>query len=926
MPGRFADWHRQRNGEGTDAAQTAMGKKVLGALMDDLALAGLPTGVKRYQDPDGTLYVASFDGVVPTIAIHPVAQEAPSIPTVSQLWTPRGFVIYPMWVDRPFGVGLPVIGADTDPYSTAHLTPGIDPTGWTPGGPCGEVLISPDEDAGYPPAAWAPSPLMYDETWGPRPLQISDDLRNDLCQAPQWAPYRLSLDAFSAWQDQNDTGFGRAVFEQVNAARTANAVPVAYLPFRGYSDIAFDAASVLVKFNGGSGQQNYPPGYGDTVTRMTKDGYPCDWIGIQAYTAAQFTRTFWPRGVEFAAMGADAAACVTNWNSISSGQLTGLDTGTATQLHVSSVGGYRTCYWTSLDRWIQAGNVAWKGSAAGLPPISWHGFASVNLAWETYPARFNDGNATTPLALLSGFAFLGSNNDPVMRYVRSNTHTSSYYDSVLGRHLYARGRAIALAPNGGLFWGACVQQYGETGDKIDRLIALVHHPEDQPADTLKQGYTRYLRVWWCDIPARDNGLRLAPAKVIAGTAAGAAWNWQGGAQVDMGVMAASADSSVVVTDPTRCSLKYAACWRFRLDGKRAACMRDYGSFEDYTDIANGGGWVIGRAPRTVELVFEIGAPDVNTGVRPLTTTPVYHDYSGIGQPASVAYPGRVPMLTNDVAPVDLYAGRANPIAVDYDGAGNLLFAYAGLIFSTTLLSYTTPGVPVAQQETVSRQLQYAYMGTGPEGLVRVTDIRAPVLQGCTFATGSVDRGLDPVVVLDVRSATFAMRVHRPRFALPSFGVTVAPGNDVAPVPDYPCQMFSAAQISGVVTARHGSIADEAWFACPDGAIWTTAEGCQPASNVSYTTDLPLAISGFVQGYYAERFGEVVYGYQVAPMPMMVWRLSSQPADGVCGCMPSGVDLGGGAVSSGDVLTPRGGRIFSTIALPNNDWSGFIKTV
>jgi hypothetical protein len=924
----YADWHRLRTHGGVTAAQVAYGRKVLGELMESLRLGDLPTGVLRRAAPDGTLYVAVYDGVTPTLEIVTAAAAEPEEPVTGQLWVPRGFVVYPAWHDKPFGVGLPVAATGDDPYSAANLAPGLDPSRWTAAGPCGEVLISPDDKGGYPDAGTTPAPLMYDEVYGPRPIGISQALRSDSVAdgGAQWASYRCEFPGFQSWEGRGDASFSRQMFEYVNSRRDAVPVTASWLPFRGYTDVAFDAAVVLSQYNlPEETSPIYPANYANSAIRLSKDGYPSDLVAMSAHAPADFNRSFYAKGVEFGAVGLTVPAMFNAWQAASSNVLTS-DLGPSSQLYAARVGAFAITSLTVRDRWINAGNAYWKGRDAALPPVSWHGFASVNLGWETYPVYFDRPNATTaPLVIARNFT--DGSGDCWLRYARNTTEATPYFDAAMGRHIYARGRSIALAPRGGLIWGACVLSNGPV---TDRLVALVHHPEDQPSDTAQEGFTRYVRVWWCDIPRRNNGLSLAPPMPICGEDASDPWRWRGGEQIDLGSMSATAYSGMAASTSDKNSLKYASCWRFNRDGTRAVCLRDYASYLDYQFV---GDYITsyGAQPRVVELSFSIvGASADEASDGDLDAAVSFHDFLA----AQAATPELLPEPKVPGTDVEfgsaLYDNHLIPLAVDFDDADNLVFAFGASYQSSQAQTYDAGISPPANDNWYASNIVLNYVGIGGAGCMSMPDLVGPVLSGCSFKTPLCDRIDTGPLVLDVLSGSFALQAARPRFALnvnSNADPTLPPAPELGLVPDYPCQTFTSAPVHGVLLTSGGVIESEDWYPNPDGTLLTATNNCYPgATGATNFTFLPLAMSFAVQGFHVERFGEVVRGYQVSPAPGAAWEIGSIPSSPACGCLTTDDDANGAAGLTYAEVLPRGGKAVSTLALPDNDWLIYAKAV
>src|SRR3546814_15691789 len=64
----------------------------------------------------------------------------------------------------------------------------------------------------------------------------------------------------------------------------------------------------------------------------------------------------------------------------------------------------------------------------------------------------------------------------------------------------------------------------------------------------------------------------------------ATWGWKGGQQLDLGTMPAPAAGFGASAGIN--SLKYSSQWRFAPDGRKAICLRDYGTFGDYRALGD----------------------------------------------------------------------------------------------------------------------------------------------------------------------------------------------------------------------------------------------------------------------------------------------------------------------------------------------------
>lgn len=956
MAGRYTDWCRIRFTEGSDPelarALIPAGRALLGQLMQGLALGQLPTGVLRRALPDGSSIVVGHDGTTPMVTIDTTAvTTAPVDVPPFNLWAPRGFVVYPAWHDATYGVGLPIIAnGDAGPYDAANTAPGLARARWTPGGACGEVLISKDKDAGYPAPVAIAVPMMFHPTRGPVFHWNAGTGQDNYDARPadgQWTSYRLELAAPRAFYTDENEGDLRGLFEAVNAAREQANVPHALnLPFRGFYHPGQVMAYIMQASGSDAAQNNgYPPTYTTVGDRLTKDGDSA----IRYH--AQFTD--WTRaadgtGTELRAIGGVAGAVAT-WQADPTlyPKLTA-DYGPSGTLDVGARDGFLCAVLQVRDRWIQAGNQVWQSADADLPPISWMGFASLNLAWETFPCTFDSSHPAQPLAPIQTFSgggyFTNDAGDIHAHYPRGTDGSVASGDPAMSPHVFCRGRILATAPRGGLVWGACVQAVNKgAAGTVDRLIALVHHPADQGPVTA--GMTRYLRVWWADIPRRPF-LRLCPQKEIMGEDATDDWGWKGGQLVDLGNPPAPANGPPALGSPS--SLKYASQWRFAPDGGKAACLRDYGAMADYAAYGTAP-WLTGIYPRCVELTLTSTSADV-------TASAHWHDYAASYGAAPLDIGASVPVLGETIAvdpaisnptnlPALLYDMGAAPQAVDYDANGAMVFTYLVSVVSSWFqsdktLPSDTGGVSLT--DGLIERLTYRFVGRGSETAARLADLTQAVFLGCNFQTPAQNFGMTWPVVLDVRNTVIAAMGYRQRYAIDPQKMPVTQidvdteltfGFDyVKATPATPgCRYFTDDTVIATRLFRQGAQIDEHAWPSPDGVMWMDWGECyrgyNHASNLVHTM-LPLAISRMVQGYYVERMGEWVAAYQVRPVPGWLWTLTEPLSDAYCDCILKSPQIGVVEMDmlAGPEVTVRGGAAVASVPLPDNDWLMFAKVV
>ncbi|HUB92164.1 MAG TPA: hypothetical protein VMA74_20740, partial [Dyella sp.] len=755
-----------------DPSVVARARKVVGELKEREALTGAHVLKRAVSLNDGTVITASTNHGNVVVTIQSPTQTAEVPDNIANMWVPRGFVLYPAWQANPLGVGLPIIlDSSVGPYDPANMAPGLDTSRWTPGGTLGEVLLSPDEDAGYQPATVVPTPLLYDVTAAPQ-FQWSLQGENYYDgQQPDsnWAPYRLELSPFSNVGNGANPGEQQAVFEGINVLRANAGVDAAIVRLRGFARGAEITSTLLLK-NGSASPTGagFPTSYATPAERLTMEGYAADWT---QENFPSFDRQDIAVGVEFLAAGSSSTA-LARWKADPTLGPAMVLASNAMFVDVGSAGAFTTAQMFSRDRWIAAGNMSWQSSDTSLPPLSWHGFASLNLAWETFPCLYATGMPSAPLTIAVNFT--DADGDCWLAYPRSKTPTAQTAEIAMGRHIYCRGRAIAMAPEGALVWGACVLPNAVANK--DRLILLAHHPIDQPSDTQHQGFTRYLRVWWCDIPQRS--LRLDPPMVIVGTDSTDPYAWSGGTLIDLGIMPASATGKFTASG-TPNSLKYASQWRFSQDGTRAVCLRDYAGYADYAYLTSYGS-ANGMGPRAVELVFS--ADGQGTGVQT-----VFHDFV-----AGMA--NYLPSEGAEGSPITVA-----PAAVDYQtGTLNLIYLYTG--------------------HKVEDSVSTTYVGSG--------NASVPDVEGLSYgiAIGTDDFRVDDFSVFvvgcaDVNNAAFvASGVH-------VYSVFDPGTEQVIVNPNYVCWPFTESAAFGVRQFMQGKKVSETWYAVPNGALVTGSPPC-----------------------------------------------------------------------------------------------------
>lgn len=848
---KHLDWMRTRAArpEDVDVAQFE-GRKLLGALMESVKLGGITQGVRRRVLDDGTVVEARFDGTTPIVTVlsGPSTATKPSGRIRAATWIPRGFVLYPISEVSEKGWGVPVVNdlGTLDPYAPSNLAPGLDTTRWTEGGPLGQVLLTQVPGAGYPdskPYSLA-APLYYHERYGLRTE------REQPASGETWGAYRIEFEDFSAQSPgaTRDGGlltaarrFKREMFDLVNALRmTYPGRTELLLPIRGFYDSAQATAEVMASTQVvGHFYEGFARTYETPDDRGTKDGLLLSGLFI-GYTTDHFDDRSAP--VTFAlgenltgsgnvteVLGTDPAGLPISL-APSAGSMTAQEVfdqfltspghtanmvrvdyntqpniGQAASLAVGARPGYYGQHFRVRDCWLAAGNQQWYPPSDDLPILSWDGYNSMNLAWDTWGIQFLVNlDAFTATAYLAEYFTVGL-VDPEAAHVINQFYSDTpaagedrRHRHALSPRIYARGRCFALAPHGGLVWAAGVQPIpGPPGEPAQqhRLVALVHHPEDQGADplVLTSGATPVLRVWYIDLPVR-NGVSLGQESLIMGVYGeedvgnhGWPWteinnpcSWKGGAAVNV------TDSNTL--------LKYASVWRFSPDGTKAVCLRDYGTVSDYeTEYLRSqcdppGAGVLGptldasylmsgqlgvftgaRYVKRVELdLTDPEAPtltvsDVNYGAAPQRLLSTY----------AAAFTGSV-----------CSAAWIRPAAVDYAPDGSLVYAFHVICFYAG--AYQTAGVHL---DNVNQSRHGIYFGADWDTTYAAA---APSTIWYSSVVGLPDAPYmgAPASVIDVRDRVWA-HVGAPCSAVDTGMNPLHPGNPDYPlyVPDSPDSLY-----------------------------------------------------------------------------------------------------------------------------------------
>lgn len=904
MPKRYDGWIRLRTPDGSvppgDLIQFA--RKKLGELIDIYRFNPTTVANRLFNLEDGSVVQVQWDGTTPIATIIPSAEAQERSFEAYTLWVPRGFAVYPAFSDAKGGVGLPVIQQGDDPYARVNLAPGMDKSRWTAGGVCGEVLLSPDLNAAYPTNQQdVYAPLMFHPTRGPNFPWTGETSFDNRSQSASWKPYRIEFEMPRQHYADQSPANAIALFEGINAERSAAGVVPLMLTPRGLYKKAEVATSIMLAAGSTADFDNdYPPTYQHAYDRLTKDGVTGN-MSNAAYVS-------WNRGdgipqFELRSDAGGVTSVLAEWMA---------DPGTASII-TANIGagafsntGERGGYWCATveeyTSWIAAGNASWKSADLDVPIISWYSFASMNLGFDTFPCVYDAPHHDT-VPLVPIFNFTTAQGDCWLNYTRNAAPTIMDVEPAMSRHIFSRGRRIAVAPNGGLVWGACVQTVSTDHGVMDRLIALIHHPEDQPG-SLSDGMTRYLRVWWCDIPKRTN-LRVDPQNVISGTDSTDTWGWKGGDQIDVGNMPAPPSGPQATGTPN--SLKYCSVWKFSKDGKKAACLRDYGAIKDYdvffadNFVANG---VALLNARTVELTFECTSTAT-------TATPTFHNYTAgqLAPPVEIDAP--LDVSGSIVQPFQLFQIGCGPTAVDYDANGNLIYALTGRIDSTQQVAFEY------KSHGQAYTYDFVYFGTGTASTMYATQFANRALLGSAFTSAGVDYTVEGAAIADIPTGSIAVLVSHPWHT-----------DGVWEDPDPDCRTFTTNLSYGVKMYQRGAKVAEQWYANPDGFVagittfcWTNAD--YGSSAVSLTTCVTQA----VQAYYGERFGGNIFSAQFSPTPVAAVILDDVPSGSDCGCGMTFTNFFNDVHRMGyNEWAPRGGLTHATVPLPANDWLIYTKVV
>ena len=517
-------------------------------------------------------------------------------------------------------------------------------------------------------------------------------------------------------------------------------------------------------------------------------------------------------------------------------------------------------------QWVSCGNRTWQSMHAEIPVISWFGFQSLNLAWETWPAAMDNSSPTTPpsdpLIILTNLVDSGDG----LFWLRyrfasegANNATFDYRNAAvpaLDGRLFCRGRAFAVAPNGGLIWAAAVQKYESPDSDADnryRVIILAHHEADQPSDQKTNGMTRYLRVWWCDLP-NDSAVPFNPHSTIRGVygdedegwpwdVTNSPYSWRGGTLLDVANSGSSVDR-----------LKYAAQWVFNAAGTEAVCLRDAGEYADFADL------YVGASQGSVS----VPNGTVPCEVRMTLSNDLFSDLTATLSFAALPT-GATPQNFDVGDPSGPWHVITYPIAVGYSAGDVRTYCAKTMLVNPFNVN---PNEPSRYYQSFSFVTNYDYAPSDYHVGTRFSS-----------AVARDDNGRLPYChepsVLDIRDQVIA-----------AFGViqfyefdgTVQRAN-----PDFEaCWNGTSNPVCKVTFYRAGAALSTREFANPDGTVFSLFAFCyqtSPAgSHLWIGTQLPLSQNSMLLASYARSGTDWFASYVVQPQASMLYRITSGSSD------------------------------------------------
>lgn len=355
----------------------------------------------------------------------------------SAVWVPEGFVLYPITAENPGGWGLPhvLVGDPEDPlreYLPENLSPGLDRSRWTPGGPLGQVLLTNKVNAGYADPdtsksrTYIDASFMYRPRNGPYPTFA-------VTERGTWQAYRLSFSDYAPQSARTDVPFDtvrdtkRELHRLINEYRATLDLPPFYLPLKGYSDTAQTQVELAYETRiSGHMVSEWPNTYKTANDRQYKNG---------SESIEDSYASLWSEGnfassysleilVTFASGYEPLYKDLNGWdvNRILGtrklitpelaldGWLTSprhkdiveldfqqsIDDSHAVSAHYGFRPGHVAAVFEPNGQWIQSGNRYWTSLDREIPTVSWSGFGAKNLMWETFPSRVIHGSGLQP--------------------------------------------------------------------------------------------------------------------------------------------------------------------------------------------------------------------------------------------------------------------------------------------------------------------------------------------------------------------------------------------------------------------------------------------------------------------------------------------------------------------------------------------------
>lgn len=907
----------------------AFGRKMIAQLAD----AGLKNNSAYRLLEDGTELIATRAHNQYRLRITtPKRSSAPAEITTAAIWIPRGFVTLPATDAAPFGWGMPIV-QDVDSgataYSAKNLAPGLDVARWTVDGPLGQVLLTRVANAGYPgtdlrpdrandkPQRVQPCALLYNPDAGPKPPKAKRGAdRQDalLDQATgAWAAYRLELADFAQFKTGEVATSKRAIFELTNKHRTGMSLDALALPIRGYASSSeayaenMAQAGILSHFAGqfwdtyrtraDRGGKDGMPYYEDSTTAddRNKDTGVGENNQVNAVAGTVTVIGADPNGEDILAVGVtappvDPAVAVANWlgSPIHKAMIENTDwNGHSSFLDVGVYQAWSTQNFQRRDQWVACGNAFWYSRHTEVPAISWHSFASMNLAFETWPVSYNNGTG----AVQVGTSIVDANGVFWFKYAYGTTADFEHVVPGLGSGIFMRGRMIGIAPQGGLVLGAGMQKIESNLSSVPtvyRLILLVHNEADQPSDKLTYGMTPNVHVYYIDLPD-VNGVAAHPASVIRGiyespVSSGAwiaepdPWSWRDAGVVNVSV--GPTPTGGANSAPNQ--LKYTQLWRFNSTATQAVCLRDIGTKDDFDSTTSQDGLV----PRAVVLTFNLPATTeyLSAPAPALTVTATNKALPPISE-FSLFY--ATPALGVWPYGANLYTF---PVAVDFNADGSLQYVFQGDFVASGLSPAPT--------------LQF--LATGPATAATYADLSNVTQVAATINANVMLRAQ----VLDVASASFVVETRHANFTWDGTEAGGTPPNPAAT----PCFTHTSAPVLNVSVFQKGALLDTRWFGNPDGVVFDEGNLCEVTA--SYPTGmtsvlfLSQAMSRMVQpSYVYNRAGEWILSYQVSPQPGCFYTVPETPVDACVAhsCAPTLSDLiSTNYVNALSDTRPRGG--------------------